>query len=551
MKYPNLFFCLLVCAMVLSPQPGGTFTRPMDYSPPPTGGDVSPKSPHQMIRLDEQEVIIRLKRFTYAVDAVFHLSNTGETTTEWIGFPKNSVGHQPGRFGKVSDFIRFEVSVNDLIVPFTEERELVKGVQTFPKQMRLQWLNRSGWLMGRATFPGNATTTIRVRYESHYGGWSSNHAAIYIYGTGAYWKDSIRKASFIVDSTEIGGAAHARARFSDSETDRYFIHRRLISDNIEKYEIRNFEPHPEGLLSFLFTNRGVGRDCDINGLVNAALNGRLEQVQALLRKGVDINAKAHGKTPLMAASWGGHLQVARLLLEKGAEVNAGAESGRTALKEALSNAWMNRGQLEVAKFLKDKGAKPTTLAVAAFIGDMEVVERLAGEGVGADKKDTLNDPAPFTAAAMGGDTEVIKFLLDKGVKVDAKNKQGQTALIVAAAAGHTDAIQLLLDRGANIHERDVNRRTALNHAVNIRGHVEAARVLLGRGADINARDDPANRTILMHAAQSANLAMVRLLLEKGAEVNARDDSGRTALSYARGKDIEEIEKLLIEHGAEK
>lgn len=553
MKHSRLFLYLIVLVLTLSSHPGKTDITPMDYSPPPTGGGVSPKSPHPTIRLDDQEVIIRLKQATYTVDAVFHLSNKGETTTEWIGFPKNAMGPRRGPVDKVMDFIRFEVSVNGENTPFGEASDFIKGAQSTPEKPRLWSAEHSSWLVGQAVLPGHAITTIRLSYETSYNsGGRAGHEAFYIYGTGGYWKDSIGKATFIVDSAQRGGVDRAEAVFSTSEATRYMIHRWLISEYVAKYEIRDFEPHPQGALTFKFFSRGSGKDGHINELIHAAMNGRLEQAQALLKKGVDVNSKdLSGETPLMRAAWGGHLQVAKLLLEKGADVNAETKTGKTALQAALSNAWMGRGQLEVAKFLKDNGAKSTTLAVAAFVGDMEAVERLAAGGVNVQEKPKIDNPSPLLAASMGGQCEVVKFLLDKGLKIDAKNEQGQTALMAAATANQAEVLKVLLDRGANINERDVHRRSVLNHAVWLRGNAEAARVLLDRGADINARDDPANRTPLMHAAQSGHLEVVKLLVEKGADVSARDACGDTALSLARGKDIEEIDEVLKAHGATK
>lgn len=45
--------------------------------------------------------------------------------------------------------------------------------------------------------------------------------------------------------------------------------------------------------------------------------------------------------------------------------------------------------------------------------------------------------------------------------------------------------------------------------------------------------------------------IMKLLLARGADVNARDAGGKTALSLVRGRDIEEIEKVLKAHGAKK
>jgi uncharacterized protein len=547
----RLLVYVFVSALMLAPQPGRADITPIDYTPPPSGGGVSPRNPHPSIRLDDQEVIIRLKRGEYTVDAVFHLFNTGEKSTEWIGFPKNPAGRLPGPLGRVDDFIRFDVWVNGNKVPFADERDLIKSAQNVLQGLRGRRVQYTGWLMGQASFPGHVTTTIRVSYASRYGNCGMNCAkAVYIYGTGGYWKDNIGKATFIVDGMQRGGAQWAGASFGATETDKYLIHRRLLSESLAQYEIRDFEPSPDGALTFMFTSRFDGEDGDTEALVHAAMNGRLEQVQALLDKGVDVNAKGiMDETPLMKAAWGGHLKVAKLLVEKGADVNAETKHGQTALKSALSNAWMNREQVDVARFLQEQGAKSTTLAVAAFVGDKEAVERFLAEGSSLNQKATVNEPSPLFAAAMGGQPEVLTLLLDKGAEIDAKNRQGQTPLMAAAAANQVAVAKVLLDRGAHVNAEDAFQRSPLNHAVWLRGHVEVARLLLERGADIKQRDDPV--VMLMHASQSGHVEIVKLLVEKGADVNAKDGNGNTAMSLARGPHIEEIEKILKAHGAKK
>ncbi len=67
-------------------------------------------------------------------------------------------------------------------------------------------------------------------------------------------------------------------------------------------------------------------------LIYAAKEGDLKQVQELLEKKVDVDAKGeNGVTALMAAASEGHADVVNLLLEWQADVDAVAEKGATAL----------------------------------------------------------------------------------------------------------------------------------------------------------------------------------------------------------------------------
>ncbi len=70
-------------------------------------------------------------------------------------------------------------------------------------------------------------------------------------------------------------------------------------------------------------------------LVEAARRDDLKQVQDLLDKGVDVNAKDNeSMTALMAASEGGHEEVVKLLARNGAALNAKGPNGATAMEMA-------------------------------------------------------------------------------------------------------------------------------------------------------------------------------------------------------------------------
>ena len=178
---------------------------------------------------------------------------------------------------------------------------------------------------------------------------------------------------------------------------------------------------------------------------------------------------------------------------------------------------------------------------------MEEVKRFLEAGEDLNAKGTREEPNPLTAAALGGQCEVVKLLLERGANIETKDSQGETPLIKAAATGQADVIKLLLAKGAKVNARNVHRRSAICEAA-YWGHADAVRALADGGADINARDDHCDSTPLMHAAERGSLETVKVLLEKGANVNATDCSGRTALTFLRGKDIEEIDEEISVEG---
>ncbi|MFH1115320.1 MAG: hypothetical protein V1792_15525 [Pseudomonadota bacterium] len=227
-RVPSFFLTFLVLGLYLPPCAiTGDDVAPLQAS----GGTLSAKSPHQTIRMDTEEVTVRLNRRGYTVDAVFQMVNSGETSTEWVGFPKGDelpeTGGRPG-FGSstLPDFSLFRAWVDGKEIKFSKEGDR--------------------WLAGQVTFPGHATTTIRIVYEADY--YRGDHLT-YITGTGSHWKESIRKAAFTVDGSAIGGSKPFWAGLSD----RPKIHR-LISEKAVRIEVEDYEPSLKAVLSV-----GVGR----------------------------------------------------------------------------------------------------------------------------------------------------------------------------------------------------------------------------------------------------------------------------------------------------
>ncbi|MGB6063623.1 MAG: hypothetical protein WBG50_02375 [Desulfomonilaceae bacterium] len=193
---------------------------------------------------------------SYIVDAVFHFFNSGETTTEWVGFPKLE--------GDKFQFIKFETWVNDQEAQFTETPEAgrLPGLWNFAKSLVSgesffsNWSESCHWMAKEVTFPGHAVTVTRVRYEAAY----NDGCATYIYGTGSLWKDTIGKAVFIIDGNEINKRnSSVRYHWGDTRIDNKAGNQNdkvnfrvrgepatssqtLISPNQVKYEISDFKP---------------------------------------------------------------------------------------------------------------------------------------------------------------------------------------------------------------------------------------------------------------------------------------------------------------------
>ncbi len=107
-------------------------------------------------------------------------------------------------------------------------------------------------------------------------------------------------------------------------------------------------------------------------LLNAAQNGDLVSVRALVKAGADVNvADGGGTTPLMSAAAAGRTGVVAILADAGADLDLRDRLGRT----ALDRAWAT-GQDAAARLLIRRGA----VGSGKSPGDTVCVERWAGSG---------------------------------------------------------------------------------------------------------------------------------------------------------------------------
>ena len=128
----------------------------------------------------------------------------------------------------------------------------------------------------------------------------------------------------------------------------------------------------------------------------------------------------------------------------------------------------------------------TGLMIAAWYGNLPMMELLVARGANVNKVNALGEQA-LMHAAWRGQSDAIKWLLAKGAKVNSTPMRW-SALHYAAFGGHGDAAKLLLDNGADINARIANGSSVLMMAV-YEGHESVAKLLLARGADRSVKND--------------------------------------------------------------
>lgn len=284
-------------------------------------------------------------------------------------------------------------------------------------------------------------------------------------------------------------------------------------------------------------------------LHDAARLGDVESVDALLKKGMDINLAADNRwTALLLAAREDHTACAKLLIAADANVNAALDDGNTVLHLAAANgnsallqALLNAGAAPEAKNIRGRSA----LEMALLRSRPDAAKLLSA--VTPVDKDSEEDGRLLPVAAERGDLNSVKNMLERGVNPDAMNN-GWTALHFAAQSGRMEIMKILLEKGADIEARAAGRVTPLYLAA-VRGQVNAAALLLSNGAVVDV-ENRSGLTPLYAAAQRGDVPMVSCLLKAGANINHSGRNGWTPLHIAVQSGYSEIVEIMLENGAD-
>jgi ankyrin repeat protein len=272
-------------------------------------------------------------------------------------------------------------------------------------------------------------------------------------------------------------------------------------------------------------------------LEDAACNGQVAVMEALLKKGADPNkptgrSSAYSESRLLIDTvWNyrSHppelvCDMLRLLLRFGADVNAEDRNGNTALKRAVG-----KGNAE---------------AVAVLLG--------AGARIGKTTGSVRND-ALLVTAARNGHSAIVRQLIDAGAAVDNPDEGGDDdddkALGVAAVAGHVEVVRVLLEAGADADARHGWAEATVLEEAASKGHFEVVRLLLRAGANVDVLPGWANAAEISKAIDRGNMGAVRRLIQQ-AQAD-RERGGETLRQKLWDMDKPELHTVLRECGVQR
>jgi ankyrin repeat protein/HEAT repeat protein len=279
----------------------------------------------------------------------------------------------------------------------------------------------------------------------------------------------------------------------------------------------------------------------------ALMKRDLAAAATLLAQGAQLDrGGADDRTPLMGAAAHGDLEVMKFLLDKGADP-AREGGGVSALDAAVSAGRSDAAALLLSLLPRSPDPKERMLRGAARAGNVEMVRTLLEQGVNPDVTGRTG-LAPLFFAASAGKADVVEMLLKGNVMIDRTGSTGSTdtAATAACQGGYGDVVDRLIARGAKVSW--LNALTGSPR--NVRR--EVTRIFCAH-ASVEEKKGDTGRGFLVRAVLNGDIEAVKLLLASGIKPDATTWGGHTALGAAVGPNwydgFPHIARFLVESGA--
>lgn len=161
--------------------------------------------------------------------------------------------------------------------------------------------------------------------------------------------------------------------------------------------------------------------------------------------------------------------------------------------------------------------KRSLLLLATINKDLAMAQLLVSNGADVNQQDDIQD-SPFLYAGAEGQVELLKLYLANGAKFDVFNRYRGSALIPACERGHVEAVRLLANtKGFPIDHINRLGWTGLLEAVILgdgsKKYVDIVHILLEAGSDRNIADAE-GVTPLQHATNRNYTAIAEVLNKK-------------------------------------
>jgi truncated hemoglobin YjbI/ankyrin repeat protein len=298
--------------------------------------------------------------------------------------------------------------------------------------------------------------------------------------------------------------------------------------------------------------------------VLSAQRGKVDELAALVVEIPEvIERPAFAAELLHSATLSGRVQVVEWLLDRGVDVNRpaplpvgviGASFELVFFVTPLCAARMKR-RSEVSKYLLGRGARED-IFTAAFLGDLQLVRRLLAERPSlAQASDPATDVltiTPIHHAVAGDQLPTLRVLLDHTTD---PVRTGGRALRAAAARRNRPMVELLLEHGTDARAVGAGRwvldpeiapllaSSGASAGVGISGEESGDWIRISCTGNRGRNDDPTyvaallrygaridqrynGATPLHYVVKAGFVRTIRLLLDLGADANALDEHGR-------------------------